>query len=90
MNNNFSWQYDPIIPNAQVELTYRGDTIATSPSLKNVQLLSNRLNSTDELYEALQNALWWLDPNHNSGKATFRHDELIPKINDALKNAERK
>jgi len=51
---------------------------------------ANLIAAAPELYEALQNALWHLDPTHNSGKATFRTDELLSKIKEAIAKAESK
>ena len=42
------------------------------------------VNSHKDLVEVLENALWHLDSNHNSGKATIRNDELIARIKRIL------
>lgn len=48
-----------------------------------------RLESWPDFLEGCKNALWRLDPQHNSGHGTLRMDELVPFLKRIIDNAEK-
>jgi len=46
-----------------------------------------RLETWPDFLEGCKNALWHLDPDHNSGHATLRTDELVPFLKRIIDNA---
>ncbi len=62
-----------------------GDTKQATKSIADFMALA--CNSHDGLVEALKNALWHLDPDHDSGHSTIRSDKLINRLQQALANA---
>jgi len=53
----WKWQFDPLDPKGMVEVTQNGEVIFRTQTLKNAQRLCQALNSWQDMYEALIQAM---------------------------------